>query len=63
MQYIIAAYHFNKSFMYLLMAHNNFLSNKATPAQYFVFHRYAEIVFQGIIPDTGTAEVSTAEKR
>ena len=31
-------------------------------AQHFVLDRYAETVFQGIMPDTGAAKVSTAGK-
>ncbi len=60
MQYIMAVYLFNKSFIYFLMAHNTLLSNKNSIAQYFVFNQYIKMVFQGIMPYTGTIKVSIA---
>ena len=61
-QYIMAAHLSNKSFIYLLMAEDTFQSNKASTAQHFVLDRYAKTVCQSIMPDTGAAKVSTAEK-
>ena len=61
-QYVMAAYLSNKSFMHLLTAQDTLPSNKANTAQYFVLDRYAETVFQGIMPDTSAAKVSTVEK-
>ena len=61
-QYIIAAHLSNKSFMHLLTAKDIFLSNKTSTAQHFVLDQYVETIFQGIMPDTGAAKVSTAGK-
>lgn len=36
-KYVIAAYFFNKSLIYLLMRQHSFSSNKANKAQYFIF--------------------------
>ncbi len=58
----MAAHLSNKSFMHLLTAQNTLPSNKGSTAQHFVLDRYAETVFQGIMPDTGAAKVSTAGK-
>ena len=44
------------------MAQDTLLSNKASLAQHFVLDRYAKTIFQGIMPDTGVAKVSSAEK-
>lgn len=43
--------------MHLLIAQDSFPSNKSSTAQYFVFNQYAETVFQGIMPNTGTTKV------
>ncbi len=61
-QYVIVAYLSNKSFMYLFTVQDTLLSNEASKTQYFVLDQYAERVFQGIMPDTGDAKVSTARK-
>ena len=61
-QYIMAAYLSNESFMYLLTAQDTLLSNEANTTQHFVFDQYAEIIFQGIMPNTGAAKISTAGK-
>ena len=61
-QYVMAAHLFNESFMHLLTAQDTLPSNEASTAQHFVLDRYAETVFQGIMPDTGAAKVSTAGK-
>ena len=62
MQYIMAAYLSNKSFMHLLMTQDIFLANKSSTAQHFVLDLYAKKVFQGIIPNIDAAKVSTAGK-
>ena len=61
-QYVMAAHLSNESFMHLLTAQDTLPSNEASTAQHFVLDRYAETVFQGIMPDTGAAKVSTAGK-
>ena len=58
----MAAHLSNESFMHLLTAQDTFPSNEASTAQHFVLDQYAEKVFQGIMPDTGAAKVSTAGK-
>ncbi len=62
MQYVIAAYLSNKSFMHLLMAQDTLPSNKASIAKHFVLDQYVKTVFQGIITNTGSAKVSIVGK-
>lgn len=62
MQYVMTAYHSNKSFIYLLIVQDTSQLNKISIAQYFVLDRYAEPIFQGIMPNTGIAKVFTAGK-
>lgn len=62
MQYIKAAHLSNKSFMHLLTAQDPLSSNKANLVQHFVLDRYAETVFQGIMPNINIAKVSTVGK-
>lgn len=61
-KYIIAAYLSNKSFVHLLMAPNIFSINKASKTYQFIPDWYAEMIFQGIMPNTSIAKVSTVEK-
>lgn len=61
-QYVMAAYLSNKSFMHLLISQDILRSNEASTAQYFIFDQYIEIVFQGIMSNTGAAKVFTARK-
>lgn len=49
MQYIIATHLFNKSFIYFLMVQDIFSLNEASTAQYLIFDRYVETVFQAIL--------------
>ena len=44
------------------MAKDFFSSSKSGEAQYFVYDRYVETIFPGIMPDTGDTKVSTARK-
>ena len=48
--------------MHLLTGQNTFPLNKAKTTQHFVFNQYAEIIFQGIMPDTSAAKISIAGK-
>ncbi len=62
MQYVMAAHLFHQSFMHLLMAQDTLPSNEGSTAHHFVLDQYAETVFQGIMPGTSAAKVSTAGK-
>ena len=61
-KYVMDTHLSNKYFMYLLMAQDILPSKKVSTAQYFILDRYIETVFQGVIPDTNAAKVSTAGK-
>ena len=58
----MATHLFKKFFMHYLTIQDTFLSNKGSTAQHFILDQYAETIFEGIMPDTSAAKVSTTEK-